>query len=225
MNTSAVTVTVIVTVTETFTLDELTTLVANELEKLAVEQANGQVSAVPDGRTLRYYATLGLLDRPVEVRGRRSFYGQRHVVQAVAIKALQAQGLALHEIQQLLAGKSDSELRTLIGRPTSVRFWQAPPSSAATDTPSGDLGPTPASSRGRGPTAGSASSPSVAPLAPQTIEPLAIRLAPGVTVLVDPTRIPTSDDGDAIRRAGGPLLRELTRRGLTPSNPNDQEQT
>ena len=36
-------------------------------------QPSGRVREVPDLRTIRYYTTLGLLDKPVEMRGRRAF--------------------------------------------------------------------------------------------------------------------------------------------------------
>ena len=45
---------------------------------------------VPDARTIRYYATLGLIDRPEAFRGRTALYGARHLSQLVAIKRLQA---------------------------------------------------------------------------------------------------------------------------------------
>lgn len=62
---------------------------------------NGQVRAVPDERTIRYYATLGLLDRPVAMRGRTALYNARQVAQVVAIKRLQLMGRSLAEIQTL----------------------------------------------------------------------------------------------------------------------------
>ncbi|MFO1351817.1 MAG: helix-turn-helix domain-containing protein [Gammaproteobacteria bacterium] len=75
--------------------------------------ASGRVRDVPDPRTIRYYTTLGLLDRPAEMRGRTAYYGRRHVLQLVAIKRLQAQGLALAAIQQRLAGSDDRLLAEL----------------------------------------------------------------------------------------------------------------
>lgn len=96
-------------------LEELAKQVALMLEKyrlLAVQQ-DARVSAVPDGRTIRYYTTLGLLDRPQMV-GRQAKYGKRHVLQLLAVKALQAQALPLAEIQARLYGLSDEELETLL---------------------------------------------------------------------------------------------------------------
>ena len=59
---------------------------------------------------IRWYATTGLVDRPV-MRGRVAHYGERHLLQLVAVKRLQAQGLTLAEIQQRLAGATDATLR------------------------------------------------------------------------------------------------------------------
>src|SRR5467141_1220090 len=48
-------------------LDELSTRVAGELAERGLHgaAADGRVSAAPDARTVRYYTTLGLLDRPM----------------------------------------------------------------------------------------------------------------------------------------------------------------
>lgn len=76
-------------------------------------QADARVSAAPDARTVRYYTTLGLLDRP-RIEDRKAVYGKRHALQLVAVKALQAADLPLAEIQQRLYGRSDRELESLI---------------------------------------------------------------------------------------------------------------
>ena len=83
-----------------------------QLHRLLGAQGDARVSAAPDGRTVRYYATLGLLDRP-GYEGREARYRRRHLVQLVAIKALQARGLSLAEVQQRLYGHSEAELEAL----------------------------------------------------------------------------------------------------------------
>ncbi|HWT85302.1 MAG TPA: MerR family transcriptional regulator, partial [Myxococcales bacterium] len=72
-------------------LDELSTRVAGELAERGLHgaAADGRVSAAPDSRTVRYYTTLGLLDRPT-IEARQARYGERHLLQLLAIKALQA---------------------------------------------------------------------------------------------------------------------------------------
>jgi DNA-binding transcriptional MerR regulator len=113
----------------TLTLDELSAEVGRLLEEksLLEAQADGRVAAAPDARTVRYYGTLGLVDRPSIVE-REARYGRRHVLQLVAIKALQSGGLPLAEIQARLYGRSNSELETLLNavsqerpRPAGVR--------------------------------------------------------------------------------------------------------
>lgn len=98
-----------------WTLDELSDEVARRLAELGLleAQADGRVSAVPDARTVRYYTTLGILDRP-SIAGRQARYGTRHVLQLLAIKALQGASLPLGEIQARLYGRSDAELEATL---------------------------------------------------------------------------------------------------------------
>lgn len=97
------------------TLEELSSEVVRQLKDrniFAAHQDN-RVSAAPDARTIRYYTTLGLLDRPM-IEGRVAKYTQRHLLQVLAIKSLQSVSLPLSEIQTMLYGRSDSELETAI---------------------------------------------------------------------------------------------------------------
>ncbi len=94
------------------------------VETLAATGVPGQPSArvrdVPDLRTIRYYTTLGLLDRPMEMRGRVAYYGWRHARQLLAIKRLQASGASLVEIQARLAGATDRALNKLARVPDGL---------------------------------------------------------------------------------------------------------
>src|SRR5688572_2591717 len=109
---------------------------------------DGRIRDVPDLRTVRYYTTIGLLDRPAELRGRTAYYGRRHLLQLVAIKRLQAQGLPLVRVQEELAGIPTSALARLARVPPEVietsgdepapppsprpaAFWKAEPAPAA----------------------------------------------------------------------------------------------
>jgi DNA-binding transcriptional MerR regulator len=96
-------------------LEELASRVSQALRTrgLIGAQADARVSAAPDARTVRYYTTLGLLDRP-GIEDRKAVYGPRHLLQLLAVKALQAAELPLAEIQQRLYGRSDGELEALI---------------------------------------------------------------------------------------------------------------
>jgi hypothetical protein len=88
--------------TTLWTLDELSAAVARALAVDYDGQPSARVRDVPDRRTIRYYTTLGLIDRPAALRGRTALYGRRHLLQLTAIKRLQAAGLSLAEVQ--LAG-------------------------------------------------------------------------------------------------------------------------
>ena len=84
-------------------------------------QPSGRVRAVPDRRAIRWYTTIGLIDRPVAHRGRTALYGPRHLLQLVAVKRLQAKGLPLVAIQQELAGATDSQLARVARLPVGAR--------------------------------------------------------------------------------------------------------
>ena len=97
------------------TLEQLCWEVEAQLERRGLErsQADRRVNPAPDARTIRYYATYGLLDRPLR-EGREVRYGERHLLQLLAIKALQARGASLAEIQTQVYGRSNAELETLL---------------------------------------------------------------------------------------------------------------
>jgi hypothetical protein len=88
-------------------------------------QANGRVRAVPDQRTIRWYTTTGLVDRPTEMRGRTALYGRRHLLQLVAIKRRQAQGRTIAQIQSELAGATNQSLEPIASLPNP--FPPSPP--------------------------------------------------------------------------------------------------
>ncbi len=89
---------------------------AQEILKAAgPSQERGTVAEYPNERTIRYYMTEGLLPEPIEKRGVTSVFGYPHLLTLVAIKKLQADGLSINIIRQLIAGKSRSELEELLG--------------------------------------------------------------------------------------------------------------
>jgi DNA-binding transcriptional MerR regulator len=111
----SVTVTMRIAEETSLSLPDLSAEVEAALSRLGLLGAapDARVSAAPDARTVRYYTTLGLLDRPAIV-GRQARYGQRHLLQLLAIKGLQVRALPLAEIQERLYGRSDAELEALI---------------------------------------------------------------------------------------------------------------
>ncbi len=182
-----------------WTLEELSAQVALALAVDYAWPASGRVREVPDTRTIRYYTTLGMIDRPAEMRGRTALYGMRHLLQVVAIKRLQAQGLSLAEIQGRLVGLTDAALRELAqvavdGKPAARKreegrpdFWKATPEPAAR--------------------ADGAEATGVRPLA-------GVPLADGVTLLLEAARPLDEHDGQALRAAAAPLLKLLEARRL-----------
>lgn len=99
-----------------WTLAELTERVDAILRAEGVRQENGQVAEAPNGRTVRWYQSIGLLRRP-EQRGRVAFYGRAHLAELVAIKRLQSGGLSLGDVQARLQGLSDEAVLALAALP------------------------------------------------------------------------------------------------------------
>ena len=201
-----------------WTLDELVRRVSAALAGSAYLGApNRRVRDVPDRRAVRWYSTIGLVDRPAAMTGRTALYGPRHLLQIVAVKRRQAAGHSLAEIQAELAGATDETLRDVAAVPDELldadpaeaprsarrtRFWADRPAadgaaSAASDT-------------------GGFRADSVSTLA-------AVSLGGGALILVP--RQPTPDDVRAIHAAAKPLLDVLADRGLlTPADPGRMEQ-
>jgi hypothetical protein len=197
-------------VDETWTLSELVDEAATRLEALPAPK-NGQVRAVPDERTIRYYGTIGLLDRPAAMRGRTALYGRRHLAQVVAIKRMQSAGHSLADIQRMWATLDDvtlgrmSGVQVATGKPKAARkdFWKSPSAEAAAPVPM----PAPVT----------VSSPS-ALHAPRPTTTVHVSLADNVAIaiaLADDTAISLSPaDVRALRAAAAPLVAELAKRGL-----------
>ncbi|MFM1903900.1 MAG: hypothetical protein RLZZ440_1800 [Planctomycetota bacterium] len=97
------------------TIADLAAVLARALETGYDGVRSGRVRNLPDARAIRWYQTLGILDRPASFRGRTALYTQRHVLQLAAVKKLQAAGFPLADIQKGLAGKTNRELAGIAG--------------------------------------------------------------------------------------------------------------
>jgi MerR HTH family regulatory protein len=222
----------------TWTLDELAERVDAALAVGYDGQSSGRVREVPDQRAIRYYTTLGLVDRPIARRGSAVLYGRRHLLQLVAIKKLQARGLPLARIQVELAGATDEQLQRVAQLPRqgvrpAARSMKAAGPLPATG-PGGPARPTglaatPAPSRAFWKRPAGADLPAAAgPGAPIGRPPVGeateggsgaalvhgVRLADGVTLLLDQGRPLRQDDVQAIQAAAAGLLEALRARGL-----------
>jgi DNA-binding transcriptional MerR regulator len=174
-----------------WTLNELGDRVADALRVGYAGVPSGRVRDVPDARTIRYYTTLGLLDRPA-LRGRTALYGPRHLRQLVAIKRLQAQGLSLAEIQRRLIGQPDATLERL-ARPQQDEAPTRPDASPEPDRARSFWRSAP----GEGP------APAPGPI------PEHIRLAEGVALTIDARRPLGDEELRLVRMATAPLIELL----------------
>jgi DNA-binding transcriptional MerR regulator len=184
-----------------WTLSELVEQAAQRIEALPSPK-NGQVRAVPDERTVRYYAAIGLLERPAAMRGRTALYESRHLAQIVAIKRLQGTGKSLGEIRELWPTLDDLSLARMSGVKVERRaaggakdFWKRAPAPSPLPSPS----PSPS-------------------LSPSPRLELRVELAPNlVLALSADAPIPYISPADlrALRAAAAPLLAELASRGFT----------
>ena len=85
------------------------------LSELQLEQERGTVTNVPDERTIRYYLAEGLIQSPEEKQGTASVFGYLNLLQLLTVKKLQAEHLPIRKIRELVAGKTEQELETLLG--------------------------------------------------------------------------------------------------------------
>jgi DNA-binding transcriptional MerR regulator len=95
---------------ELFSISELAERVNAWCGEHGIEPANGQAGVTVSERNIRFYRTIGLLDAP-ENGGQG--YGESHFLQLAAIRMLQAQGLPLRRIRDLLFGRTLAELREI----------------------------------------------------------------------------------------------------------------
>lgn len=193
-----------------WTLDELVGQIAAALAGAAYPGSpNGRVRDLPDRRAVRWYTTTGIVDRPV-MRGRTAFYGTRHLLQVVAVKRLQAQGLSLAQIQADLTGATDRTLSRIAAVPDETRTAEL-----GGAKPTHQL-PAPTGRRNRFWTEPPAEPPAEAAAnGADTVTALTAVSLPGGALLLLPAQ-PGDDDLQAIRAAAAPLLTLLAERGLIP---------
>lgn len=194
--------------TERWTIRELSQAVSDALAEGYEAPENGQIRAVPNQRTIRYYTSLGLLDRPAAMDGRTALYERRHLAQLVAIKRLQSAGKSLAEIQSILAGATAADTERIARLPEGPETSEAPPAAASERAsfwldapaapPAADQAPAPR--------------PAAEPAPPPAAEPShqTVELAPGLLLVID-TRLHPPTGAAALRRAAAPLIEALNR--------------
>jgi len=87
---------------------------ARDLLSRAPRPTDDRVTPHPDERTLRWYQSMGVVDRPLRYEGRQAVYGYRHLLQAVAVKLLQGQGYSLAQVQRALQGHDTRRLEDAV---------------------------------------------------------------------------------------------------------------
>lgn len=181
------------TTPQEWSLDDFLATVGEELSRLGV------ADEAPDRRTVRYYASIGVLDKP-RAEGREVRYSTRHLAQVLAIKRLQAEGVRLAAIAERLAGLSTADLQTFAEDPGD-RPWTRDPGTVAhlpTRTPFWERRPAPLGAAPTGTTGVTA----------QT----RIRLTDGVHLVIDADLSRT--EGLSLVQAAAPLLARLTELGV-----------
>lgn len=188
---------------ELFTIKDLVRLGRLAHAACGTDGDSRRVRWEPNERLIRYYTTLGLLDSPAEMRGRTALYGTHHLLQLMAIKGLQAEGLSLKEIQARLPGMPEGELEGVAGLPPgwekllgvertrsapreSRRFWEEQPAAGDWEF---EGAPEPA----------------------RTFSLVGVELAPGVRLLLDAHTYSGVDPAE-LQEAAGPLLELLSSR-------------
>lgn len=96
-------------------------------ESGAARQGRGTVTELPDERTVRYYLAEGLVPTSGEKQGTASVFEFRHLLQLLVVKKLQAEGLPIRAIRELVTGKTERQLERLLG---TAEQGQAPGSPA-----------------------------------------------------------------------------------------------
>lgn len=160
-------------------LEELAGRANAILESVGVHVADGRAATHIDGRTIRFYQTIGVLPKP-EYEGRRALYHLTHLLRLVAAKRLQSEGHSLAQIQATLPTRTDAQLLR------ALRALGEPGDQAAAKASRPALGTTPApSTHPARDTRNSARTHAPAPAAALR----AFTISEGVTVLIDPRTV------------------------------------
>src|SRR5262245_17045376 len=115
-----------------YSVSELADAVNGWCRKHGVAPLDNRSGADVTVRSIRYYQTMGLVDRPTSADGRG--FTEKHRLQLIAIRFLQARGLPLNRIQALLYGRSEQELRGVERRGLKELERFAPASAAGIES-------------------------------------------------------------------------------------------
>jgi len=105
---------------ESYSIPDLAEAVNAWCREHGIAPSNGQAAEDLSERSLRYYRTIGLLDAPESGGGRG--YGEKHLLQLIAVRLLQARGLPLRRIRELLQTRTVEDLRRI--RAEGLAEWE-----------------------------------------------------------------------------------------------------
>lgn len=111
----------------TWSAAELAAAVNRWCEERGVLPMSPQAAAALTERNIHYYRSLGLVSAPARGRGRG--FEEKHFLQLIAIRILQAKGLPHRRIQELLYGRSLEDLREIRDKGLTEHEAAAPVSS------------------------------------------------------------------------------------------------
>jgi len=97
-----------------FRMDELLAVANDLIKTVAPVQPSERVAETVNERALRYYISEGLIDKPSDREGNAALYSYRHLLQILAVKALQASYLPMKRIKEIVPGSSEQKLQQII---------------------------------------------------------------------------------------------------------------
>lgn len=188
-------------------LEELAQWGQQLMDRLGWHEGDSKrVTWTPTPRLLRYYTTLGLLDRAAHFQGRTAFYTGKHLLQVLAIKHLQLAGSKLEDIQRMLLGKSEESLAEMLGVALPLPDPQVPSQEMAPLKRRSDFWEELPERALPSPTL---------PVAPrrqlQSLEPLA-----GLQLLIESDRLPEGFPLEEFLQKVSDLVRDMNEGGSTP---------
>lgn len=147
-------------------------------------------------RTIRFYLAQGLIESPEEKEGTKFVFGYIHLLQFAAVKILQeVEYLPIRKIQELVPGKSEQELETLlgIGSSSGKKILESLLTASAAKTFSSAPNSMMQPKASRGPTS---SERAQLPLPPQTQAWQRVDIQPGLELHIrSDFRVPTTSAG------------------------------
>lgn len=167
-----------------YELSELESAARELLRQCGPGIGDERVALFPDTRTLRYYQSLGIMNRPVRYDSRTAIYGYRSLLQAICVKLLQSRGFSLAQVQNALTGATAAKLESAVLEAMAVG-----PSAELIHPPPA---PTPSDPTAPGPMPGPFPMPGperAASLMPRPCLLVSVEVVPGVVVTVDPRKI------------------------------------